>query len=48
MRKFPHGSDVVQVIIMIQKYLVHREEGHPEARFGAAYREYTKKVKRWL
>jgi protein-S-isoprenylcysteine O-methyltransferase Ste14 len=31
-----------------QKLAIEREERHLEARFGKKYRDYTKKVRRWI
>lgn len=31
-----------------QKLAIEREEGHLEARFGKKYRDYAKRVRRWI
>jgi protein-S-isoprenylcysteine O-methyltransferase Ste14 len=34
--------------MLTQHFAVKREEAHLEARFGKAFREYAKKVRRWI
>ena len=40
---------ITGVAAMLTQHLaVKREEAHLEARFGKAFREYAKKVRRWI
>ena len=36
------------LIIIIQEYMIKREEKYLERRFGAAYNDYKTNVRRWL
>lgn len=36
------------VLLVMQRGVIHREEAYLERRFGAAYREYRARVRRWL
>ncbi len=36
------------VVIIIQNYVIRREERHLEAKFGAEYIEYKRRTKRWI
>ena len=34
--------------LVIDRFVIPREEAHLEARFGASYRDYQRRVRRWL
>lgn len=36
------------VVIIIQTQVIAREERYLETKFGAAYRDYTRQVRRWI
>jgi protein-S-isoprenylcysteine O-methyltransferase Ste14 len=36
------------VLIAVDRLVIAREEPYLEARFGEQYREYTRRVRRWL
>lgn len=36
------------VLLVIDRYVIHREESHLEARFGADYEAFRRGVRRWL
>jgi protein-S-isoprenylcysteine O-methyltransferase Ste14 len=39
---------LVPVVIIIQSYVIRREERHLEAKFGEAYLKYKKGTRRWI
>jgi protein-S-isoprenylcysteine O-methyltransferase Ste14 len=38
----------VSVVLLIQKFVIAKEERYLESKFGAEYRNYTSRVRRWL
>ena len=34
--------------LLVQKLAIEREERHLEARFGKKWRDYSRKVRRWI
>lgn len=36
------------VLLIVDRFVIAREESYLEGRFGAAYREYKARVRRWL
>ncbi len=36
------------VVIIIQNYVIRREENHLEAKFGAEYLQYKRRTRRWI
>ena len=39
---------VVPVVILIDRFVIGREEAYLERQFGETYRQYKQKVRRWL
>ena len=39
---------LIPTVIIVQKYVICREERYLEAKFGTTYLEYKKKTRRWL
>ena len=39
---------LVPVLIALEIEVIRREEAYLESRFGEAYRQYRRKVRRWL
>lgn len=39
---------VVPVLIIIDRFVIRREEAYLERQFGETYRQYKQKVRRWL
>lgn len=39
---------VAVAILVVDRYVIRREEAYLEAKFGSAYNEYRRRVRRWL
>ena len=39
---------LIPTLVIIQRYVIGREEGYMRRRFGAEYDAYTRQVRRWI